>query len=90
MAKPGARWEQQMIFLVLMLVAVAVLLVVAGALDLRSRRIPNWIPLSLFSLYLLFLATQYLFDFPVEPLHPIPSFTVGTAVAVLFALLFAL
>lgn len=78
-----------MILIVLSLV-VALLLVLAGVIDFRSRVIPNWICLSIFFLYLTFLLAQQLFVFPIEPLKPLSSMAVGTMVGVVFSLLFFL
>ena len=79
-----------MMFLQVILVTVGLLLAAAAYFDWRSRRIPNWIPLSIFALYGAFLAVQYGFDLPGQPLALWPSLAVGLGVALVFALLFAL
>ena len=72
------------------LAAVALLLVYAGISDFRERRIPNWIPLSIFALYAAFLAGQYLLELPSPALPLLGSLGVGAGVAVVFGALFAL
>lgn len=70
--------------------AVGALLVAAAIYDFRTLRIPNWISLSVFLLYLAFLAAQELLSVPAAPLPLWSSLAVGAGVAAVFAGLFAL
>lgn len=72
------------------LVLVAALLLLAGFYDFRYMRIPNWIPLSVFGLFLAFLAAQHFSGLSEKPVPVWPSLGVGTGVFVVFTILFAL
>lgn len=72
------------------LVLVGALLILAGFYDFRYMRIPNWIPLSVFGLFLVFLAAQHFSGLSEKPIPVLPSLGVGAGVFVVFTILFAL
>lgn len=71
-------------------VLLAALLFLAVYYDFRFLRIPNWIPLAIFGLYLLFLGVQHFSGLSEKPIPVLPSLGVGAGVFVVFTILFAL
>lgn len=64
------------------------LLIAAVITDIKSRKIPNWIPLSVFGLYLLFLILQWVLGLDPFALDPVASATTGIATLIVFTGLF--
>ncbi len=67
-----------------LIILVMVLLVVAAISDIKSRKIPNWIPLSIFALYLIFLAAQWLLELDPVLIPPLTSLAVGFGIFAVF------
>lgn len=69
--------------------AVGLVLVIAAITDIRHRKIPNWIPLTVFGLYAVYLGVQWAVA-PAEPLiQPLSSLATGAIVTVVFTGFFA-
>jgi prepilin peptidase CpaA len=60
------------------------LLVVAAIFDIKSRIIPNWISLSIFGLYLIFLAIQWGLGINPPLVDPLTSFATGLGTLAVF------
>ncbi len=74
--------------LITIVILVMGLLVLAAGFDIRARKIPNWIPLSVFFLFLAFLAGQFFIEGSPELLPPLGSIATGLGTLVIFATLF--
>lgn len=70
------------------LILVMVLLIIAAITDLKLRKIPNWIPLSIFILFLAYLGGQHFIEGAPIFLPPVSSLITGFATFLVFAGLF--
>lgn len=70
------------------IILVMALLVVAAIFDIRTRRIPNWISLSIFALFLIFLGAQWLFEIEPVVVAPLTSLATGFGTFAVFTAFF--
>ena len=70
------------------IILVMLLMVYAAISDIRTRKIPNWISLSIFALYLIFLAAQWFFDIEPVLVAPLTSLAVGFGALAVFTAFF--
>ncbi len=71
-----------------LIILVMVLLVVAAISDIRTRKIPNWISLAIFALYLTFMAAQWILKVDPFVVDPVSSLAVGFATFAVFTAFF--
>lgn len=70
------------------IIFVMLLLVVAAIFDIRTRQIPNWISLSVFALFLIFLAAQWLLGVDPAVVDPLTSLAAGFGAFAVFTAFF--
>ena len=70
------------------IILVMVLLVIAAISDIRKRKIPNWIPLSVFALFFIFLGAQWLLGVTPVVVDPLTSLATGLGTFAVFTAFF--